>query len=1028
MTPAEVHLGRDGDLNHINGNQFLKDQFTFSEIEQRLPWFFAWARARGWTDEEIANTYRAEAEHQNAFWRVEGGNYMGRPQHHGNIIYPSGRFRQTFTLDVASGTLEGQGPGYHQGQQQDFGATEWRMDRANWKTRLFPRVIAMRTTNAGVDSGFSAWSHHTKIKGMRFHGGAPDTFFAGFGDGNEDTPLFLWDLGENSEISDLYITNWKGHGVTFVRGTPAGSRNVSTFNCGGWGQALIGGGNLVIYDPSGDECRLGLVGGDAGYGRPGWGSVDVYSPKLEVGTSDPFRPYSGMPLFYFRNGVHLTINGGTWGAQHMQPYCVGAIKGGVNRSLVRMSGLTWFGNNAGTNLPPVLFYDELRNMEYRFPAGTTPWNSEIYGMEWTEGFPAYDDFPGIRRPLPTRQRAGTAGILAPVGQDGASQFSDSDLYDPTKPYGAQPPPTCTWVTGAWSAWSACVNGQETRTRSVTSSVAGCTPPDPKPAETETRACTVIPPPQAGKTIDPSTVAVVINTEDPKSAAIANAYAAAWGIPAANRVEVALGRDEQLNEVPKLDAARAALGNQFQYAALCFEVPSRVTPEQSITSAMTFGGYGVVDLRRSELFNYTGNAPRTDKGLTPSWLVRSTNYIRRDAHGTNPQGQRILLLAKDGGGPNYRGDSRANQRPPGVTVWDSRNDNRIGPGEHPCNAFTNACTLPERNPAPPVAALYTSMYKFSDTGTETYRKGFYGDHVTSNGGTLPDGQGQTPMTYWLDRGACLTVGTVQEPWPSGPASVIPLQFTRVDIFDPLFISGHSCGMAAWASVEAPGRTLILGDGLCAPFTGDVVDPPTCDWVLDTKMPWSDIPCINGTKTRVTGHITSVPGCTPTTPRPSDVVETQDCSEPPAGNVIWATDFQTQGDTIVATVGSNVSPVHDNAPAVIENGVLKMRHSGNPWSEGFLCDIRGARKITIKDYTPVGSPGHQYFCRAYTAGTNAKADIRQNDQGWFLDKDVDRPITATMSGNDLVLDLPEAIDIYTIFGLSPIKMTTSGVEIG
>jgi hypothetical protein len=68
---------------------------------------------------------------------------------------------------------------------------------------------------------------------------------------------------------------------------------------------------------------------------------------------------------------------------------------------------------------------------------------------------------------------------------------DSALYSPT--YSscsvAPPPPVCSWVSGAWSAWSAtCITGYQYRTRTVTSSLVGCTPTDPMPATTDSTVC------------------------------------------------------------------------------------------------------------------------------------------------------------------------------------------------------------------------------------------------------------------------------------------------------------------------------------------------------------------------------------------------------------------------------------------------------------------------------------------------------------------------------------------------------------
>lgn len=63
------------------------------------------------------------------------------------------------------------------------------------------------------------------------------------------------------------------------------------------------------------------------------------------------------------------------------------------------------------------------------------------------------------------------------------------------------------------------------------------------------------------------------------------------------------------------------------------------------------------------------------------------------------------------------------------------------------------------------------------------------------------------------------------------------------------------------------------------------PPTCTWVLGTPGPWGA--CVNGQETRTTPYVSSVAGCTPSTPKPSDVVETRACTvtpPPPTGSGI------------------------------------------------------------------------------------------------------------------------------------------------
>lgn len=72
---------------------------------------------------------------------------------------------------------------------------------------------------------------------------------------------------------------------------------------------------------------------------------------------------------------------------------------------------------------------------------------------------------------------------------------DSVLYSPTaSSCSVTPPaPVCSWVTGSWSAWGTCNGTYQVRTRTVTSSLSGCTPPEIMPAASDTQACVIVPP-------------------------------------------------------------------------------------------------------------------------------------------------------------------------------------------------------------------------------------------------------------------------------------------------------------------------------------------------------------------------------------------------------------------------------------------------------------------------------------------------------------------------------------------------------
>lgn len=371
------------------------------------------------------------------------------------------------------------------------------------------------------------------------------------------------------------------------------------------------------------------------------------------------------------------------------------------------------------------------------------------------------------------------------------------------------PPTpipCTWVEDGWTD---CVGGQQTAIyRGIP---IGCTGTPP----VTTRPC-------SSNAIDVADVVVVVNSSDAASQAMANAYVAAWGVPAGNVVTQALGTSHELTSSSTLTSLRNAIAAKGkQWTVLAFSAPSRYSGGQSITSAVTFGARSVSSLTVSPLYGYTGTKPMTDKGVRPSVLLISASYIRKDAHATRPTGADYLVLANDQSG-TPRGGARAGQAQPGMVVWDNRPGSgvTVGQGNNPCNYLSNGCWLSGRTPVQPVTSAFQSMYGLGNDGGVTWRKGFYGDHVTSYGGYLPqDVGGQTPLTYHLDRGASGSAGTVSEPYQTktgnSPGSLVE-QFVNVATFLPAWKGGAATGAAIWSAVKCPDRTLIAGDLLCAPY--------------------------------------------------------------------------------------------------------------------------------------------------------------------------------------------------------------------
>jgi hypothetical protein len=686
-------------------------------------------------------------------------------------------------------------------------STELVYDHARW---MDPRPI--RAVILSANWGTSTYLESIYISDVRVNGRGPH-----WKDNSYDQHgIALQIMGETAAIGRVYVENCNGHGVWINGAGPGRIEHLTTFD-----NALAG-----LYATS--EKSGGTNGNSLGFlevqhisgDNNAWVVLNRQGPAMSIGylkNEDGLSAQRGRP----KKG-QVSIEAWGWINTHVTQL-TDAVRGAsgptiIVNSTANVSCLTVqhysqvAANNSVDEGRSALVMD-LRTKQVWRPANQNAGELNVANIRWmgmgnTSTFSSSIPTEVISHNFTTRP--GIATTYA-----GYNYAAGTPVWDATGGT-VVTPPTPTPCTFTYGAWSACVNGQQTRF--ATASPTGCT--GTPPVDSLSRSCTVTPPPSTATGINPNDVCVVVNTNDPTSAAMATAYMSAWGIPLANLVNVSLGTGEDLTNATTLNTARTAINAKGrQFTVLAFSVPSRYAGQQSITSAITFGARSVTNLTVSPLYNYTGMMPRSDKGVAPAVLLRSANYIRRDAHGTRPTGQSILLLAKDQSG-TPRGSARAAQGITGVTVWDNRSLSSVGTGGNACNWISNDCWVSTRKPGTtPIIAGYQSMFQLGADGGAVWAKGFYGDHVTSTGGTLPTGAGQTPLTYHLDRGASMTAGTVVEPWQdrsgNSPGSLVE-QFVDVRIFHPLFIGGSPVGVAAWAAVKCPDRTLFVGDLMCSPF--------------------------------------------------------------------------------------------------------------------------------------------------------------------------------------------------------------------
>lgn len=322
----------------------------------------------------------------------------------------------------------------------------------------------------------------------------------------------------------------------------------------------------------------------------------------------------------------------------------------------------------------------------------------------------------------------------------------------------------------------------------------------------------------------SVMAVLVAEGDATGEAIAAAYQTARGVPAANivRVPVPAGSDSITPEAwatlkASVDARVPATA---QALLLTWTRPSRVAPASgacvmSITSALTLGydaRYcgGCVATAASPYYNSNSHAPWTDLRLRPammlgaSTLAGALTLINRGVAadgslvGGTPVAQAWLVRTTDTARSVRYTDFRALATVSVSGVKFNYLDNSAGTGS---NFVTG-----QRD----VMWYFTGAVRVTGAATNTYLPGAVGDHLTSTGGLLPDGQGQMTVLEWLQAGVTGSYGTVVEP------CAFVEKFPRASVMVTHYQRGDTLIEAYWKSVQWPGEGLFVGEPLARPF--------------------------------------------------------------------------------------------------------------------------------------------------------------------------------------------------------------------
>ena len=312
-------------------------------------------------------------------------------------------------------------------------------------------------------------------------------------------------------------------------------------------------------------------------------------------------------------------------------------------------------------------------------------------------------------------------------------------------------------------------------------------------------------------IGPGQLAVIVNTNDVLSVQVAGYYQQKR--PAVSLIQVALATGSDTISSANFAILKAAVDAQLpsgiQATLLTWAQPSRVvgsTCTMSITSAMAFGfdpkycQTGGATTAASAYFNTESALPWQDLGLRPSMMLGAATYAKAQtlidrgvsADSTYPAGDGYLLRTSD---------SARSVRYPDYTGLPA-----LWTGDLTLNYLVSDSISNQSN----VLFYFTGQATVPNLSSNTFRPGAIGDTLTSYGGVLPAGNGQMPITAWLDAGATASYGTVEEPYN------YTQKFSQASVLIDQYYRGATLIEAYWKSVAWPGEGLFVGEPLAQPF--------------------------------------------------------------------------------------------------------------------------------------------------------------------------------------------------------------------
>ena len=464
----------------------VADRYAAGKDTIAMP--YAWAVLHGseWglTYSQFRSLYLFSAVFTDAAWHGEGkaNTAKGYLNQFNFVEVPNGRYQSTISLTIPRAGFKGAGTFLYYGG--DAWTTEIVMDDAGWidTDKKWHERVLFSTPQWNDETNYSYNESYT-VENIHLSG-------PGKNDGKIRIGIAFGRSGEASKWDMIKSDNWD-YGIVAKQGVPMSGGTCSVFGnriagFAGIGCALA---SMHIDVISGDRngSLLALL---PGYGAASGGNLDVGLAKAEDANPQGGGKYGSQVVGWFEGQFHVTIANVRYSCDTrindalfvVNPVIADHLDWGTQGSYVRATGQ---GFNYHTLLHNV-------STSTRVAAGA---DYKSWSFEWfadgnrfvTNGPGDFAWKPAGTKALASLNRDPNTG--APIG------VWNYTAGTPARTGGVAPPIPCTWTAGPWTAWSTCVNSQQSRTRTVTST--GVCTGVPAPPTVESQPCTM---PPTGKRI------------------------------------------------------------------------------------------------------------------------------------------------------------------------------------------------------------------------------------------------------------------------------------------------------------------------------------------------------------------------------------------------------------------------------------------------------------------------------------------------------------------------------------------------